>query len=107
MKAQALITPISLYIVAAALLLLRIGDHPPFPYNWEGYTAWGLFNFLDHPSDNILRLNEGLMTDSSYSLLTILPAWLGYALGGVGLAPMRVPIALIAAGAVPLLWLVG
>jgi hypothetical protein len=47
------------------------------------------------------------MTDSSHSALTVLPAWLGFAVGGIGLASMRAPIALIAAGAVPLLWLVG
>lgn len=99
--------PICLYIVAAALLLFRIGDHPPFLYNWENYTAWGMFDFLDRPSADVLLLNQGLMTDSSHSLLTILPAWLGFALGGMGLASMRVPIALIAAGAVPLVWLVG
>ncbi len=99
MKARDIITPFALYVVAVALLLFRIGDQPPFPYNWEGYTAWGLFNFLDHPSADILYLNQGLMTDSSNSALTILPAWLGFALGGVSLASLRAPIALIAAGA--------
>ncbi|HKP52690.1 MAG TPA: glycosyltransferase family 39 protein [Chloroflexia bacterium] len=106
-KAQKLIVPVSLYVVAAALLLFRIGGHPPFVYNWDSYTAWGLFGFWDHPSLDVLRLNQGLMTDSSHSALTILPAWLGLAVGGIGLAALRAPFALIAAGAVPLLWLVG
>ena len=106
-KAQAPIVPVALYVVSAALLLYRIGDHPPFVYNWDNYTAWGLLSFFDHPTTDILQLNQGLMTDSSHAALVILPGWLGVAIGGFSLAAMRAPIALIAAGAVPLLWLVG
>jgi 4-amino-4-deoxy-L-arabinose transferase-like glycosyltransferase len=104
-RLRTLIVPISLYIVVAALLLFHIGDHPPWVYNWENYTASGLFGFWDHPTVDVFRLNEGLMTDSNKAALTILPAWLGFSLGGVGLESMRVPFALIAAGAAPLLWL--
>jgi 4-amino-4-deoxy-L-arabinose transferase-like glycosyltransferase len=99
-------TPIALYVLSAALLLVRIGGHPGYNYNWESYTAWEFFSFWDHPTRHIFGLTDGLMTDSGRSPLIILPAWLGFQLGGVGLTSLRVPIALLAALAVPLLWLV-
>lgn len=106
-KARAIIVPVSLYVFAATLLLVAIGEHPPYPINWENYTAWGLFRFWEHPSADVLRLNQGLMTDSSDAALSILPAWLWSTVAGVSLASMRVPMALVSAGAVPLLWLLG
>jgi 4-amino-4-deoxy-L-arabinose transferase-like glycosyltransferase len=99
-------TPIALYVLSAVLLLVRIGGHPGYNYNWESYTAWEFFPFWDHPTRHIFGLTDGLMTDSGRSPLIILPAWLGFQLGGVGLTSLRVPIALLAALAVPLLWLV-
>jgi 4-amino-4-deoxy-L-arabinose transferase-like glycosyltransferase len=105
-----LITPIillGLYLVAALLLLIRLGAHPAYAYDWEPYTAYGLFAFWDRPTFAILRATEGLITDSSFSPLVILPGWLAFAFGGVGLLPMRVATALVAAGAVPLLWWTG
>ncbi|HET8523929.1 MAG TPA: glycosyltransferase family 39 protein [Thermomicrobiales bacterium] len=99
------VTPIALYLFSAVLLLFRIGGHPNYNYNWESYTAWEFFPFWEHPTRHIFGLTDGLMTDSGRSPLIILPAWLGFQLGGAGLTSLRVPIALIAALAVPLVWL--
>ncbi len=102
--------PIGLYALAALLLTVRIGEHPGFAYNWESYTAWRYFTFWEGPDRtvaDVLALTDGLMTDSGQGPLVGLPVWVGFALGGVGLAAMRLPVALLAAGAVPLLWLVG
>lgn len=96
-----------LYLIAATLLLTRLGEHPPFAYNWEAYTAFGLFTFWDRPTFGILRERGGLMTDSSVSPLVILPGWFAFKLGDVGLLSLRVATALQAAAAVPLLWWTG
>ena len=96
-----------LYVLSAALLLFRIGEHPWFTYNWENSTVYGLFAFRDSPTLDLFKLTQGLMTDSGESPLVILPAWLGFLLGGVSLAALRAPVALIAALAVPLAWSVG
>ncbi|HEU0114309.1 MAG TPA: glycosyltransferase family 39 protein, partial [Thermomicrobiales bacterium] len=50
-------------------------------------------------------LADGLMTESGQGPLVGAPVRLGFAIGGVGLLSMRTPIALLAAAAVPLLWL--
>jgi 4-amino-4-deoxy-L-arabinose transferase-like glycosyltransferase len=99
--------PLALYALGATLLLVSIGSHPAFSYNWENNTADGLFPFVSNPSWDIFHLTQGLMTDSGATPLMVLPAWLGILVGGEGLGSMRLPVALIAAGAVPLLWLVG
>jgi hypothetical protein len=99
--------PVGLYVLSAALLLFRIGEHPWFTYNWENSTVYGLFSFRDSPTLDQFKLTQGLMTDSGESPLVILPAWLGFLLGGVSLAALRAPVALIAALAVPLAWAVG
>ena len=99
--------PAALYLLSAALLLFGLDSHPGFAYNWENNTANGLFTFMDQPTLDIFHLTEGLMTDSGSSPLVVVPAWLGFAVSGVGIGSMRWPVALIAAGAVPLLWLVG
>ena len=98
---------LALYTLAATLLLLRLGIHPAYAYNWEAYSAYGVFAFLDHPTFGIFRATEGLMTDSSFSPFVILPSWIAFALGGVGLWSLRAATALLAALAVPLLWWVG
>ncbi|HEU5432714.1 MAG TPA: glycosyltransferase family 39 protein, partial [Thermomicrobiales bacterium] len=100
---------LALYAGAAAVLLAGIGEHPPFPYNWEAYTGWRLFDdWLRSPADfaRIFGQADGLMTESGQGPLVGAPARLGFALAGVGLLAMRVPTALVAAAAVPLLWLV-
>jgi 4-amino-4-deoxy-L-arabinose transferase-like glycosyltransferase len=99
--------PVGLYALTAALLLFRIGEQPPFTYNWENSTIHGLFAFSASPSLDLFALRQGLMTDSGSSPLVVLPSWLSFLLGGVSLAVLRAPIALIAALAVPLTWLVG
>jgi 4-amino-4-deoxy-L-arabinose transferase-like glycosyltransferase len=99
--------PAGLYLVSAGLLLLRIGDHPAFTYNWENSTAYGLFAFAHAPTPDVFKLSQGLMTDSGESPLVVLPAWLGFLLGGVSLAALRAPVALLAALAVPLTWAIG
>ncbi|MGH2534363.1 MAG: glycosyltransferase family 39 protein, partial [Thermomicrobiales bacterium] len=99
--------PTALTLLGLAVVLIRLGSHPGFAYNWETYTAWRFFPFWDSPSGLIFDLTDGLMTDSGFSPLVALPAWVGFTIGGVGLTSLRVPIALIAAVAVPLTWLVG
>lgn len=98
-----------LYAASALLLLWRLGANPDFPVNWEEYTAWNVFRFWEAGPywADILAPANGLMTDSGRGLLTGFPAASGFALFGVGLAQLRVPIALLAAFAPPLLWLAG
>ena len=98
---------VALYCLAATLLLIRLANHPPYAYNWEAYTAYGSFAFRDHPTLGIFRITGGLMTDSSFSPLVILPTWLAFVIGGVGLWSLRLATALLAATAVPLLWWTG
>ena len=98
------------YLLALGPLLARLGDHPAFAYNWEGHTAWRVWSFWGaaRPSFGaILTPTEGLMTESGRGPLVGLPVWLGFAWSGVDLVGLRRPVALLAAGAVPLLWLVG
>ncbi len=100
----------ALWLVALVPLLARLGEVPPFPYNWEAYTGWHLLDgWVDQPPDpgRVLALTDGLMTDSGQGPLVGLPAWLGVQVGGVGLWSLRTPVALVAALAVPLLWLAG
>ncbi|MBA2521224.1 MAG: glycosyltransferase family 39 protein [Chloroflexia bacterium] len=104
------IIPVALYALAAAALLVQIGEYPAFPYNWESYTAWHYFQSWagpERPASAILALTDGLMTDSGRGPLIGLPVWLGFSLDQVGLAAMRWPVALVAALAAPLTWAVG
>jgi 4-amino-4-deoxy-L-arabinose transferase-like glycosyltransferase len=100
-------TPIALYLAAVVLVLVRLGSHPPFAYNWENYTARSTLEFWDWPTGAIFRLTQGLMTDSGESPLVALPVWFGFSVGGVSVTSLRVPIALLSAGAIPLLWVIG
>lgn len=102
-------TTVSWYIVGLALLTSPLGGHPAFPYNWESYTAWHVFNsWMDGVSaSDVLALTDGLMTDSGRGPLIGVPAWIGFQLAGVGLTSLRVPVMLVAALAVPLTWIVG
>jgi hypothetical protein len=98
-----------LYAVSALLLLWRLGANPGYPFNWEEYTAWNIFRFWE-PGPywrEILAPGNGVMTDSGRGLLIGLPGSASFALFGVGLTQLRVPIALLAALAPPLLWLAG
>lgn len=99
--------PVALYMLALVALMAPVIDHPAQPYNWEPYSAEGALRFWDAPGWPILRPTGGLMTDSGESPLVVLPAWLGFQLGGVGLASMRDPMALITALAPVMLWLAG
>jgi 4-amino-4-deoxy-L-arabinose transferase-like glycosyltransferase len=104
------LTALGLYAVAAALLLAGLGDRPPFPYNWEAYTGWRMFDdWLRSPPDfaRIFGLADGLMTESGQGPLVGAPVRLAFAVAGVGLLAMRASVALVVAAAVPLLWLVG
>ena len=100
-------TLIALYLAAVVLVLVRLSSHPPFAYNWENYTARALLQFWDSPTGAIFSLTEGLMTDSGKSPLVALPIWFGLSAGGISLTSLRVPIALLSAGAIPLLWVIG
>jgi 4-amino-4-deoxy-L-arabinose transferase-like glycosyltransferase len=102
-----LLVALALYGGAAALLLTRIAAHPAFLYNWEAYTTYQALDFWQQPTWHIFHATEGLMTDSGESPLLALPVWLAFHVAGVSLSALRVPAALLAALAVPLLWLVG
>ena len=103
--------PGALYGLAALLLAVPGLGLPRFAYNWESYTAWRVFGGgtgTDRPGGaGLFALTDGLMTDSGQGPLVGLPVRLGFALGGVGVTALRLPVALLAATAVPLLWLVG
>lgn len=103
---------LALYIMAALALLAPhlFGTHPDWAYNWEGYTAWRWVTFWGAPAGptwDILAPTDGLMTDSGQGPLVGLPISLGIALAGFTLEAMRLPVALVAALAPPLLWLCG
>ncbi|MDF3039918.1 MAG: Dolichyl-phosphate-mannose-protein mannosyltransferase [Thermomicrobiales bacterium] len=100
------------YLVAVAALLLPwpFGAHPDWAYNWEGYTAWRWATYWEPPAGptvDIWAPTDGLMTDSGQGPLVGLPVAIGVAVAGIGLEAMRVPVALLAACSVPLLWVLG
>ncbi len=102
----------ALYLLAGAALLAPwpFGAHPEWAANWEGYTAWRWATYWAAPHGPTVEIwapTDGLMTDSGQGPLVGAPVALGMALTGVGLEGMRLPVALLAACAVPLLWLVG
>lgn len=98
-----------LYALAVLVLVSPLGNHPSFPYNWEPYAAWNVFAFWidEFRLAQVFALTDGLMTDSGRGPLIGLPVWLGFWLSGAGIDAMRLPVTLLAAGAAPLLWLVG
>ncbi len=102
----------ALYLLAAGALLMPwpFGTHPDWAYNWEGYTAWRWATYWEPPTGPTFEIwapTDGLMTDSGQGPLVGLPVAIGMALAGVGLEAMRVPVALLAAVSVPVLWLLG
>ena len=101
-----------MYLLAVVALLSPwpFSAHPPWAYNWEGYTVWRWSTFWEAPSGPALEIwapTDGLMTDSGQGPLVGLPVALGIAVGGLNVEAMRVPVSLLAAAAVPLLWLLG
>lgn len=97
-----------LYLGAATLLLANLAWHPPVFFNWEEYSAWGIFAFLDTPQLAHFAPTDGLMTNSGHSPFVVGPVLLGWHFWGVGsLLGFRLPIALLAATAVPLCWRLG
>ena len=102
----------ALYLLAVGALLMPwpFSAHPDWAYNWEGYTAWRWATYWEPPTGPAFEIwapTDGLMTDSGQGPLVGLPVAIGIALAGVGLDAMRVPVALLAAVAVPLVWLLG
>jgi 4-amino-4-deoxy-L-arabinose transferase-like glycosyltransferase len=102
----------ALYLLAALALLMPwpFGAHPDWAYNWEGYTASRWETYWEPPTGPTVEIwapTDGLMTDSGQGPLVGLPVTIGIALAGVGLDAMRVPVALLAAVSVPVLWLLG
>jgi 4-amino-4-deoxy-L-arabinose transferase-like glycosyltransferase len=93
-----------LYLLAVLILLFKLGSFPEVAFNWEESTANGLFEFMAAPRLAHFASREGLMTDSGYSPLIVGPVSLSWWLGGISLLGLRLPIALLAAGAVPLCW---
>ncbi|HEV2530004.1 MAG TPA: hypothetical protein VGT61_16280 [Thermomicrobiales bacterium] len=104
-----LITSIVLYLVAAAVLILTLGNVPNVAFNWEAYTARDVFALADGSRDpgSLLRLRDGLMTDSGRLPSAALPAWASFSIFGPGVNALRVPLALISALAVPAAFLLG
>lgn len=100
-------TASSLYLLAVVLLVFRIDRHPPYLYNWESHTAWGLLTRNERSTSALFAVDRGLMTESGQSPAVIGPIEVATALGLEGLTAMRVPLALLAGVAVPLLWIVG
>jgi hypothetical protein len=88
-------------------VLVQIGARPPFAYNWENYTLWKGFPFWSNPSLDVFDLTDGLMTDSGRSWLVVAPAWVTFELFGQQLWSLRLATGIIAAGAVPLTWILG
>jgi 4-amino-4-deoxy-L-arabinose transferase-like glycosyltransferase len=102
----------ALYLLAVSALLMPwpFGAHPDWAYNWEGYTAWRWTTYWEPPTGptvDVWAPTDGLMTDSGQGPLVGLPVAIGIAVAGVGLDAMRVPVALLAAVSVPVLWLLG
>ena len=103
---------IALYLLAAFALLLPwpFGTHPAWAYNWEGYTAWRWETYWAAPTGPAVEIwapTDGLMTDSGQGPLVGLPVAIGTAVAGPGLNAMRLPVALLTAVSVPVLWLLG
>ena len=96
-----------LYFIALILPLYQIQSRPEGPYNWDIYTAADLLEFIDDPSADVLKINQGLMTTSGQSAVVVGPMWLMSDVFGLSFASMRIAMVLIAALAVPLTWLLG
>ena len=101
-----------LYLLAGAALLLPwpFGTHPGWAYNWEGYTAWRWETYWEAPAGPAVEIwapTDGLMTDSGQGPLVGLPVAIGTAVAGIELNAMRLPVSLLAALSVPVLWLLG
>src|SRR6476620_2020068 len=95
---------IGLYGLAVVLLVVGLDTYPGYTVNWENNTLQGLFPFVDQPSLDPFHLHEGLMTDGGSSPWVVFPAWLAFGIAGPSLLAMRLPVALLAALAVPLLY---
>lgn len=104
---RGLAVPLALYALAAGLVLWNLGVHPDYAYNWEAYTIRDLLAFWGWPDGAIFCPTDGLMTNSGSSPLIALPVWIAFKLGGVGLLALRLPLALLAGLAVPLLFALG
>jgi 4-amino-4-deoxy-L-arabinose transferase-like glycosyltransferase len=98
---------IGLYGLAVVLLLVGLASHPGYTFNWENNTLQGLFPFVEQPSLTPFHVFQGLMTDGGSSPWVVLPAWVGFGVGGASLLTLRLPVALVAALAVPLLYILG
>jgi 4-amino-4-deoxy-L-arabinose transferase-like glycosyltransferase len=103
---------IVLYLLAAAAMLLPwpFGTHPAWAYNWEGYTAWRWETYWEAPAGPAIEIwapTDGLMTDSGQGPLVGLPVAIGTAVAGFEVSAMRLPVSILAAVSVPVLWLLG
>ena len=100
-------TFVLLHLMSVGLGLYRIQSRPSSEYNWESYTLHGLLRFVQDPSDIVLKLNEGLMTNSGESAVVVGPAWVTFTVFGESFASLRIAVLLLAALAVPLTWVLG
>jgi hypothetical protein len=106
-RALTIAIPCALFLIGLSAILAQIGGRPAFAYNWENYTLWKGFPFWANPSSDVFDLTDGLMTDSGKSWLVDAPAWLAFELFGQHLWALRAATGIIAAGSVPLTWVLG
>ena len=104
-----LITSAVLYLAAAAVLILTLGNVPGVAFNWEAYTARDVFALADGSRDvaSLLYLRDGLMTDSGRLPAVGLPAWAAFSIFEPGLNALRIPLALLSALTIPAAFLLG
>ena len=98
-----------LYVVGLFVLFITFPHFPNYAYNWEQYSAWDLFQFLDgsRPLSDTFAINDGLMTNSGVLPPVTLPDVGVMHVFGVSFAALRVPTAIISALTVPLTYLLG
>lgn len=102
-------TATALYLVGLVVLFVSFRHFPNYAYNWEQYSTWDLFQFLDgsRPLSDTFAVNDGLMTNSGVLPVMTLPDLGVMHVFGVSFAALRVPMALVSALAVPLAYLLG
>jgi len=97
----------ALYVLAATLVLYRIGTWPRWTITQEDYTLIDYWVFADAPTRSFFAITDGLMSTAGRSWVITLPIWLASQVFDWPLTALRVPLGLMAAGVVPATWLLG
>ncbi len=95
------------YLVAATIVLYRIGTWPRWTITQEDYTLIDFWVFADAPRRDFFRITDGLMSTAGQSWVITLPIWLAAQVFDWPLTALRVPLGLMAAGVAPATWLLG